>query len=396
MEKRLGSHPDGAAGGVVELARRLVAAESTPTAGEAAALAVARAEMERLGYDDVALDAGGNLVGRIGDGEPPVLVIDSHADTVPLHEAERWSVDPFAATVRDGRLVALGACDMKGPLAATIHGAARARAAGPLAGTVLVVASLAEELMEGAALARGFDGQRIDLCVIAEPTSLRLATAQRGRAKIEVEVHGRAAHAASAYRGVNAVAQAAAIIRAAVGPARGRASAARTARRQRDRHRVEPYPSMSTIPSGCLLRFDVRFVPPETPESLLETFRGLVPAGVEADVRFYRAEFETVAGDRYAVDEFAGSWETPRDHPLVRGALAATGAEAWAYRFCTNGSYFAAARGIPTIGYGPGDPDDAHAVDESVALADLETAADGYAAIVRAALAALTTPRVPA
>jgi len=386
MEKRLGSHPDGAAGGVVELARRLVAAESTPTAGETAALAVARAEMERLGYDDVALDAGGNLVGRIGSGEPPVLVIDSHADTVPLHEAERWTVDPFAATVRDGRLVALGACDMKGPLAASIHGAARARAAAPLAGTVLVVASLAEELMEGAALARGFDGQRIDLCVIAEPTSLRLATAQRGRAKIEVEVHGRAAHAAAAHRGVNAVAQAAAIIRAAsdlpavehplLGP--------------RDVNVIdiasEPYPSMSTIPSGCLLRFDVRFVPPETRESLLETFRGLVPPGVETDVRFYRAAFETVAGDRYAVDEFAGSWETPRDHPLVRGALAATGAEAWAYRFCTNGSYFAAARGIPTIGYGPGDPDDAHAVDESVALADLETAVDGYAAIVRSTI----------
>ena len=387
MEKRLGSHPDEAPGAVVELARRLVAAESTPTAGEAAALAVARAEMERLGYDDVAPDAGGNLVGRIGAG-PPVLVIDSHADTVPLHEAERWSVDPFAATVRDGRLVALGACDMKGPLAATIHGAARARGAGQLAGTVLVVASLAEELMEGAALARGFDGQRIDLCVIAEPTSLRLATAQRGRAKIEVEVHGRAAHAASAHRGVNAVAQAAAIIRAAAGLPAVEHSLLGT----RDVNVIdiasEPYPSMSTIPSGCLLRFDVRFVPPETPESLLETFRELVPAGVEADVRFYRAAFETVAGDRYAVDEFAGSWETPRDHPLVRGALAATGAEPWAYRFCTNGSYFAAARGIPTIGYGPGDPDDAHAVDESVAVADLETAADGYAAIVRTALAA--------
>jgi putative selenium metabolism hydrolase len=387
MDTRLEPHPDAAPGTVADLARRLVATESTPTAGEAAALAVARAEMERLGYDHVGTDAGGNLVGRIGDGSPPVLVIDSHIDTVPLHEAARWSVDPFAATVRDGRLVALGACDMKGPLAATIVGAAQARDAGPLRGTVLVVASLAEELMEGAALARGFDDERIDLCLIAEPTSLRLATAQRGRAKLEVEVHGRAAHAASAFRGVNAVAQAAAIIRAAAGlpevehPLLGR----------RDVNVIdiasEPYPSMSTIPSGCLLRFDVRFVPPETPESLLATFRGLVPDGVDADVRFYRAEFTTVAGDSYAVDEFAGSWETPRDHPLVSGALAATGAEAWAYRFCTNGSYFAAARGIPTIGYGPGDPDDAHAVDESVALADLETAADGYAGIVRSALA---------
>jgi acetylornithine deacetylase/succinyl-diaminopimelate desuccinylase-like protein len=129
-------------------------------------------------------------------------------------------------------------------------------------------------------------------------------------------------------------------------------------------------------------------VPPETPASLLATLRGLVPEGVDADVRFFRAEFASLVGDRYAVDEYAGPWETPRDHPLVTSALAATGAEAWAYQFCTNGSYFAAARGIPTIGYGPGDPDDAHAIDESVALADLETAVAGYAAIFRAALGA--------
>ena len=80
------------------------------------------------------------------------------------------------------------------------------------------------------------------------------------------------------------------------------------------------------------------------------------------------------------------AWETPPDHPLVTKALAATGADATAYQFCTNGSYFAGDRGIPTIGYGPAFPEEAHTVDEHIPIDHLEAAARGYHDIAAALL----------
>jgi len=53
------------------------------------------------------------------------------------------------------------------------------------------------------------------------------------------------------------------------------------------------------------------------------------------------------------------------------------------YAFCTNGSESAGRRGIPTIGFGPGDEAQAHTIDESVEIEELYRAADGYAALAR-------------
>jgi acetylornithine deacetylase/succinyl-diaminopimelate desuccinylase-like protein len=52
------------------------------------------------------------------------------------------------------------------------------------------------------------------------------------------------------------------------------------------------------------------------------------------------------------------------------------------YLFCTNGSYFAGERDVPTIGYGPGSPLQAHVDDEYVPIAQLADAVDGYRAII--------------
>jgi putative selenium metabolism hydrolase len=372
---------------VVEFCARLLQTESTP-GRERQAIELAAEEMADLGYDDVRIDEHGNLIGRVGpEAGGPVLVIEGHIDTIPLHSGERWSHDPFGAEVVDGVMYGLGASDMKGPVAAIVHGGALAKqSAAKLRGTLYVVASIAEEMMEGATLDRSFGHVPIDYCVIAEATALKVATAQRGRAKVEVEVHGRSAHAANAWRGQNAAEIAAEIVIAA----RELPPVTHPLLGKRDVNLIdihsEPYPSVNTIPDDCLARFDVRFLPGETAEGLLATFRGLAPEGAEVDVRYFRAAWRTYVGEEYEVDEFAASWETPREHPLVKGAEGATGAELSTYQFCTNGSYFAGIRGIPTIGYGPAQPEEAHTADESVPIEHLERAVTGYRDITLALL----------
>ena len=53
------------------------------------------------------------------------MLFDAHMDTVGVTDPAAWSADP-AGELRDGRLYGRGSTDMKGPLAALVHGAAAA------------------------------------------------------------------------------------------------------------------------------------------------------------------------------------------------------------------------------------------------------------------------------
>ena len=371
---------------LVDFCQRLIQAESTP-GKEGRAIELAAAEMRALDYDDVTVDAFGNLIGRIGTGEPPILVIDGHIDTIPLADEQLWTHHPLSGEIADDHIYGLGTSDMKGPVAALIHAGGLLKQSGvELRGTAYFVASIAEEMTEGATLRESFDGRPIDWCVIAEPTALEVATCQRGRAKVAVEFHGESCHAANAWRGDNAVDHATdTALRL-----RSVESCSHPLLGKRDINLIdihsEPYPSISTIPNWCLARWDVRFLPAETKDGLLDLFRSCIEDGVRADVRYHRASWVTYVGRAYDVDDYAAAWETPRDHPLVGAAHQATGGALSTYQFCTNGSYFCGERGIPTVGFGPASPDAPHTVDERISIDQLERAALGYRDIALALL----------
>src|SRR5579883_1021507 len=109
----------------LELARAFARTPSQ-SGEEERAVRMAAAAMSDAGFD-VRIDGPGNAVGVIGDGGGPRLLIDGHIDSIPLHSAERWTVDPFGGEVRDGRLFGLGVCDQKASIAAAVHGVASAR-----------------------------------------------------------------------------------------------------------------------------------------------------------------------------------------------------------------------------------------------------------------------------
>jgi putative selenium metabolism hydrolase len=355
----------------------------SPSGEEGAVAALVRAELERLGYG-VEVDALGNVIGTLDAGPGPCVLFDAHMDTVGVSDPAAWSASP-AGEVRDGRLYGRGSTDMKGPLAALVHGAASARLSG---GRVVVSASIAEEMIEGFATVEIARRVRPDVVVICEPSGRRVVVGQRGRAELIVEVNGRPSHSSRPDLGVNAVEAMADVLRAARAlelpshPALGQAILVPTDVISR------PYPALSVLPDRCTVTFDRRTLPGEGEQEVLAQLReaaeaAVAPHSATARVTIGVDRFDAYTGARVEAPNFAAAWYTGAGSPVARRALDALGAEPGHWVFCTNGSG-TAALGIPTIGFGPGDETLAHRVDEHIELDELHAGAHGYAALAEA------------
>jgi len=134
-------------------------------------LARAGFAIEHLRYGDV-----DNLWATHGSGAP-VLVFLGHTDVVPPGPIEAWTTLPFEPAVRDGRLYGRGAADMKSGVAAmTIALEDFVRAHPAHRGTIALLLTSDEEGAAKDGVRRVADefrvrGQRIDWCVVGEPSS---------------------------------------------------------------------------------------------------------------------------------------------------------------------------------------------------------------------------------
>ncbi|WP_189053513.1 YgeY family selenium metabolism-linked hydrolase [Longimycelium tulufanense] len=368
---------------------RLLAAPSLSTQ-EAAAAEVLRAELVTLGFE-VETDELGNVIGVLDLGPGPTILLDSHLDTVGVERPEAWSAAPSGE--RRGDLIyGRGAVDMKGPLAACVHGVASLGTTHD-AGRIVVSGSVAEELVEGAALVPIVQRVAPDYVVICEPTAGALALGQRGRAEVVVEVTGKPCHSAYPAEGVNAAEVMAEIIcevrclPATQHPVLGDGILVLTDLAS------SPLPSLSVVPARCTARFDRRTLPGELLSDVLEPIRSVaerVAAQFDAstEVSLGEATYTTYTGCAVRAACFAPAWVTEPGSTVAESALQGFASVGMTlpvshYSFCTNGSATAGALGVPTIGYGPGAPNLAHQVDEAIALSELREGVRGYAALVR-------------
>ncbi len=347
--------------------------------------------MRAAGFDGFWRDDYGSAVGVVlGTAPGPTLLLCGHCDTVGIAPGIPWRHDPFGSEIEDGFIYGRGAADMKGALAAMIHAAGavdRAR----LAGRVIVAATVMEENLEGAALKVIMDGIRPDAVVIGEATELNLNRGGRGRAEIHLETIGRPAHSSNPEVGRNAVLDMLPVVAAAAAlpvredPLLGPAICALTDIIS------DPYPGYSVIPSRCRVTCDRRLLPGETAEGVLAEFQALAAAGhpgTELRVTIAEGEHRTYTGQILRGPKFLPAWTFSEDHPFVAAALrglraAGLDPTVGAYRFCTDAAYSAGKAGVPTVGFGPGREQDAHVVDERLAMEELIAAERGYRGIIQ-------------
>ena len=158
-------------------------------------------------YEEHGYDGRPNVAAVIeGTGDGRSLGVAGHIDVVSVDE-DKWSYEPWEATIEGNRLYGRGTCDMKGGLAAGIHAAKVLKELGvELEGDLILESTIDEEAGgTGGALSALERGYQPDAAIISEPYGVPdIGIASAGVLYFRVTIDGRAAHAAHAFDGVNA------------------------------------------------------------------------------------------------------------------------------------------------------------------------------------------------
>jgi putative selenium metabolism hydrolase len=347
-------------------------------------------EMKKVGFDEILVDPMGNILGRIGSGTK-IIMMDSHTDTVGVGDRREWAWDPYAGKVEQGYVYGRGACDQRAGMASLVYAGKLIKQLG-LEGdyTFYAVGSVQEEDCDGLAwiylLKEG--AIRPDCVVITEPTNLRIYRGHRGRMEIEVHLRGRSCHASAPERGDNPIYRMAPVLheveklneRLRADAFLGKGTIAVTEIRSVS-------PSLCAVPAACAIHLDRRLTAGETKESSIAEVRALLDA-LQLDAEIEVPEYKTPSytGVVYPMEKYYPTWVLEEAHPLVQAGVRTYQAlhgkppvvDKWT--FSTNGVGSMGVMSVPTIGFGPGEEDVAHSVNERVAIRHLVEAAEFYAA----------------
>ncbi len=147
----------------------------------------------------------GTLKAKKTNGKKPII-LSGHTDVVPVSKG--WSSDPFTATIKGDKLYGRGSCDMKGFIACTlafapvfkennldrdIHFCYTFDEETACIGAPLLIKELKKRNIK--------DG----ICIIGEPTNMRIIDAHKGCYEYTTYFEGLAGHSSAPHKGVSAV-----------------------------------------------------------------------------------------------------------------------------------------------------------------------------------------------
>ena len=378
--------------GAVQFVRDLIETPS-PTLSEGRVAALVENKAQELGYDRVLRDDAGNVVAILhGRDAGPNVLLNAHMDTV---EAERgqWQHPPLRAREHNGSLYGLGASDCKSGISAALFaGHLLKRALLPLKGNLVVAATVAEgngrSVGIHAMLDETLPGLRIepDYVLLAEPTELGLYYGHDGWVEFEVPVEGASlSEVRETASQIHGHLQSEARWAAGTGGVEemrlGGIDFQSQGRQGRARIRMDRRLAASDRLNRCVrgLKRDVGAA-------------GQSAGSVAIEVDVCEEQQTLYTGRTLKVKNVTNAWTTDPFSPVVeksRQALAAAGSEArpgkWELnrlRMGTAGSVLTREYGVPTVGYGPGSEQAAHARDEWVEIERIPGAVYGLSVIV--------------
>ncbi|MEE9336006.1 MAG: acetylornithine deacetylase [Granulosicoccaceae bacterium] len=192
-----------------------------------------------LSYDDDGERA--NIFATIGPRIDGGIVLNGHTDVVPV-VGQNWSTDPFVLTRKGDRLHGRGSVDMKGFLACVLASVPLFEST-KLTKPIHIAFTYDEEIgglgMPVLLKSLSTESFRPDICIVGEPTEMKLITGHKGGYEMLTKISGFEVHSSNPAIGVNAISAAVKII------AKIEAVA--------DRLAAKPYPGSPFEPPYCTI-----------------------------------------------------------------------------------------------------------------------------------------------
>jgi succinyl-diaminopimelate desuccinylase len=320
-----------------------------------------------------------NVVARIKGLNGPKLLLNGHIDTVPVGDRNNWSHDPFDAEMVDDRIYGRGVSDMKGGVAGMMIAAeALLSSEVQLKGDLIVAAVSDEEMLGSLGTKYLLDEGLIkcdaavtgEACIMRPPyDEMDLVIAERGALWLEAISKGKSAHGSVPHMGINAVEKMAKFI-----------LAMEKLQFNYKQHDLLSPPTVAVgttiqggfkenaVPDLCKATFDIRTVPSQSIESVLEDVHALIAdlqqldpeINFELNTKLWAPACEVSANDKIVQVARDAVKEVTGRQPVLLGMNATTDAR------------ITAAKGIPSIpGCGPGSIHTAHIPDEYVKVKHL-------------------------
>ena len=317
-----------------------------------------------------------NLHAHVGPPGKPGVMLSGHTDVVPV-KGQPWTREAFSMTRTDGRLYGRGTTDMKGFVASAVRAMLMA-ADRNLAVPLQLALSYDEEI--------GCVGVRslIDLlatadvrpwlCIVGEPTELKVATGHKGKTAVRVTCTGKEAHSALAPAGLNAIYLATEFI--------GVLQEEQQYLLQNggsDKDYDVPYSTihvgkiqggvaLNIVPRECVLDFEIRNLAADNPEDILNR----ITLQAQQMTERVSALFPGTGITMEVFNTYPGL-DTDRSSTAVSfvQSLAETKTTS-KVAFGTEGGLFSGKLGVPTVVCGPGSMDQGHKPDEFLTVEQLD------------------------
>ena len=306
----------------------------------------------------------GNKSGR-------TLILNGHMDVVPEGSRDRWEDDPYGGTIKEGKIYGRGSSDMKGGLAVMMILAKLLHEKGFPRGRVLFQFVVGEETGEPGTkdllIKRRIKG---DYGIVLEPTSLKVATAEKGLIWFRVTLAGRPAHASIAEQGINPIVKILKLggrlveydikLRMYTHPLLGSRKCSMTM--------INAGTKENVIPESCTLVLDRRFNPEETSEGVEREIRGILDqlASEDQDFKYQLERMVVFEPAEIPIDSFLAT--------VLRkytSQISGVPTEPFGMLASTDVRNFINDAGILAVNFGPGDLQDPHTFNEKIEIRQL-------------------------
>jgi succinyl-diaminopimelate desuccinylase len=304
------------------------------------------------------------------------IMLLAHLDVVPANE-NIWSTPPFQPTIKENKLFARGAADMKGPIAAAAAAITEIKKSEKILAGDLIFAATAGEETDSAGIMKFMETAKEKLpplqgIIITEPTDFKTINAHRGMLWLEITTIGKAVHSSMPEKGINAIQSMQKLLEKILNiklPKPDQLLGKTTI----SVNRINAGQANNIVPDKCTAVLDIRTTTQTSHQKIIQKINSLIENLKKNDPEFDAKISKTLRSvESLKTDEKSG---------FIKEFCRITQSTPKTVGFATDGPHLEKLN-TPIVIFGPGKPEICHQKDEYIDLQDIEKAKNTYKKII--------------